>query len=264
MDITEETLMAFADGEADEATRAAVEAAMRADPEIALRVAQHRALRERIGQAFAADLEEPVPARLLAAAHGPGSHGIAADLDGARRSRRRAMRTPVPWRDWRVPASMAACLVLGVALALVWSRPDRRLVAAGGTGLAAGSQLGKALSTQLAGERSSASPVIVGMSFVAKDGGYCRSFLVSGPRAFAGLACREADEWQIRLLSRTATPETGGGEFRTAGAEWPAALLAAIEAEAAGEPLDRAGEVAARARGWRARGLAPPAHPASR
>ena len=68
MTISDETLMAYADGELDSAARASVEAAMQEDPEIGRRVARHRALREAMQGAFSTVLNEPVPDRLIQAA----------------------------------------------------------------------------------------------------------------------------------------------------------------------------------------------------
>jgi len=52
MTISDEILMAYADGELDAAARAAVESAMREDPQIEKRVAAHRALRRRVQAAY--------------------------------------------------------------------------------------------------------------------------------------------------------------------------------------------------------------------
>ena len=68
MSIPEETLMAYVDGELDPAARTEVEAAMRNDPTIEKRVARQRELRAKIELAYAEELTEPVPDRLLAAA----------------------------------------------------------------------------------------------------------------------------------------------------------------------------------------------------
>ena len=57
MKFSQEDLMAYADGELDAETRAAVEAAMAEDPSIAAEVARHRALRDRVHGAFAGTLE---------------------------------------------------------------------------------------------------------------------------------------------------------------------------------------------------------------
>src|SRR5947209_832784 len=67
--LSDETLMAFADDELDPATRAEVVAAMRDDPEIGKRIAQHRALRAKLRLAYSAELDEAPPARLRDAAH---------------------------------------------------------------------------------------------------------------------------------------------------------------------------------------------------
>ncbi|HLY52561.1 MAG TPA: zf-HC2 domain-containing protein, partial [Steroidobacteraceae bacterium] len=64
--ITDERLTAYIDGELDPAARADVEAALRQDPELAARAERHRKLRSQLASAYAAELEEPVPERLLA------------------------------------------------------------------------------------------------------------------------------------------------------------------------------------------------------
>ncbi len=68
MTLSDETLMAYADGELDSAQRAEVEAAMALDPEIARRVEQHRALRKQFSATYDRVLLETVPDRLIAAA----------------------------------------------------------------------------------------------------------------------------------------------------------------------------------------------------
>src|SRR6202166_4682655 len=76
MTISDETLMAYADGELDAAARAAVESAMREDPRIEKRVAAHRTLRRKVQAAYSAELSEGIPERLLSAARGaPSTQG---------------------------------------------------------------------------------------------------------------------------------------------------------------------------------------------
>ena len=60
---SDEILMAYADGELDEATRRAVEEAMRKDAALARRVAQHKAMRNDVFAAYAPVAEEAVPPR---------------------------------------------------------------------------------------------------------------------------------------------------------------------------------------------------------
>ena len=54
MSFSDETLMAYADGELAEPALGEVERAVRIDPAVAARVAQHRALRADVFAAFAA------------------------------------------------------------------------------------------------------------------------------------------------------------------------------------------------------------------
>ncbi|WP_460826233.1 anti-sigma factor family protein, partial [Massilia terrae] len=61
MNISDDVLMAYADGELEAPQRAEVEQAMRADPKVAAAVERHRALRADVFAAFAGVLDEPVP-----------------------------------------------------------------------------------------------------------------------------------------------------------------------------------------------------------
>ncbi len=70
MNFSEETLMAYVDGELDAATREQVEQAVAADPEVARRVAAHQALNRELRAGFDPVLEEPVPARLVSLVRG--------------------------------------------------------------------------------------------------------------------------------------------------------------------------------------------------
>jgi hypothetical protein len=120
-----------------------------------------------------------------------------------------------------------------------------------GGALVARGQLAQALSNQLAAEQSHSSPVQIGVSFRAKSGDYCRTFALSGAVSPSGLACRHGGEWQVQAL--TQEPGTAGDSgYRTAGSAISAAILQSVEGQIAGEPLDQAGERAARQRGWTA------------
>jgi anti-sigma factor RsiW len=79
MRFSDEILMAYADHDLDEKTRLAVESAMASDPEIARRIAQHRALRKRLHSAFEPVLDEPVPPHLIDLARHMMASGLLAD-----------------------------------------------------------------------------------------------------------------------------------------------------------------------------------------
>ncbi len=229
MTYSDDTLMAYADGELDPAERAAIEQAMRTDPAIAAAVERHRALRADVAAAFAGILDEPVPARLQPPAPAP-----VVSLAAEREKRRRWS-----WPEW---GALAATLVVGVLAG--------RMVPGGGPAIAGnGNQvvaqggLASALDRQVGGKAEG--PVKVGVSFAARDGGYCRGFVMGSS---AGLACREGNQWRIPVLAE-AEQEAAGG-YRQAGSALPPAVLDAIDARIAGKPLDAAGEAAARERGW--------------
>jgi len=228
MTVTDEMLILYADGEADAETRAAVEAALAADPTAAQRLAAHQTMRARFAQAFGEVMEEPPPQRLIDA--------VLNEPKAVQLADRRHLPTWAPW------AGMAACLVLGLGLGFQL-RPQPQI----GPDLAAHGALAQALDTHLASAGQEGQAVRIGVSFKAKDGRYCRSFQTSGSDALAGLACRDAKAWKVQMAM--AQPAEIGA-FRTA-ASAPPAIMGAVDQLIEGSPLDAAGEQAAKTRGWR-------------
>jgi hypothetical protein len=253
MKLTDETLMAYADNELDGQARLAVELAMAADPEVARRVARHKALRNELRKSFDGALNEPVPDRLLQVARSTPTQPRKADVTNlaqARAAKNQATRTGRRW-SWPEWGAMAASLVLGLVIGFSLLRPDggEPIVARDGELLAQGA-LNDALSTQLASDQSPESATQIGLSFVAKSGSYCRAFVMHGKESLSGLACRDGDAWQIRML----TPVEGGAKnsegYRMAGTALPPAVRKAVEDQIDGDPLDAEGEVRARDNGW--------------
>jgi hypothetical protein len=266
MKYSDETLMAFADGELDAATRSAIEQAMRQDPAIAQRVAQHQALRADVFAAFFPVLDEPVPpmthAPLLQKA-APPRGGTVIQLAAVRASKGQAQAVPVksaprwPWPMW---GALAATLVVGVvagrfALPLLEGEPSLPMAALGKGGtLRAQGKLASALTHQAANDAGSG--VKIGLSFVSNQGNYCRSFVLAGAVSkspMAGLACQGGSGvgWRIAAIAEEVQPASAPGSYRMAGAEMPPAILAAIDQRIAGQALDAAAEQQALRRGWR-------------
>lgn len=262
MSFSDETLMAYADGELTPPERAEVERAMRGDPELAARVVRHQALRADVFAAFAPVLEEPVPARLSAIA----LPGKVADLAAARADRGAradgtegadvravapaaslATRRAWSWAQW---GGMAASLAIGVlagSILLGGGTPQSGIASADGALVATGA-LAEALSTQLAADVPVGAKVRIGVSFIAKDGALCRSFSMG---TAAGLACRGGAQWKLPVVAEA---ERGtAGAYRQAGSAMPAAVLAAIDERIAGAALDAEGERSARRGGWASR-----------
>ena len=248
MGISDEVLMAYADGEADSKTRALVEEAMAADPQVARRIAEHRALRSTLRSGYDNVLAEPVPDRLLAAARararaspqneGPG-HGVVVPL--------RPKRTQTPPMYW---GAIAASFVVG---GLVWHFGAELLAPGpvmerGGQFLASGA-LDKALSTQLVREQQAQAAVQIGVSFRSKAGSYCRTFQLRDDN-LAGLACREQGNWKLEMLALTGSSPAGQPEFRQAGSSLPPAIAQAVDQAIEGDPLDAEAEARARTNQW--------------
>lgn len=220
MTIDDAQLIAYVDGELDAIAARRIERAMADDPALAARVAEHRALRERIGRAFAPIATEPVPDRLAALLTGK-----VVALEPRRRS---------PARWWPAGA-IAAALALAIGLAAPWQRSPR-------VGDQAGGALDAALDRQLASTEGDPRMLV---SFRNAKGAYCRVF--SG-RALDGIACRDESGW--RLMRTMPGSAAAKGDYRQAGSA-DAALLRAAQEMMAGDPLDAAGEARARQRGWR-------------
>lgn len=246
MTLSDEVLMAYADGELDETTRAAVETAMSTDPEIERRIAQHQALRRRLRSAFDPVLDEPVPLHLIDLARNARASSPAPKSSQVRSlPLRSATRRSLPW--W---AALAASLLIGILAGRFAFRTggpgfitthDGRMMASG--------LLASALTRQLASQQQAAQPVQIGVSFRSRSGEYCRTFTTHTP-SLAGLACHTADGWRLQVLSGTEEQPLAAGGYRQAASSMPAALVGAVSARISGEPLDARAEAAARSRDW--------------
>ena len=245
MNFSDETLMAYADGELDAASRAALEAAMAADPQLAQRVARHRALRARLRAALDPVLDEPLPERLLASVRGTPEPRRAANVVPLKR---KAMPR-WPWPQW---GAIAASLVGGVLLGplLLRAPAGAALVTRDGQVLASG-VLARALTEQLASDQPRGAPVQIGVSFRARNGDYCRTFVLRQKSALAGLACRGHEVWRLEVLAQNPVQPAAAAAYRPAGSALPASVAGRLDELIAGEPLDAGAEAAARAGGWK-------------
>jgi hypothetical protein len=241
MKYSDEILMAYADGELDEATRADIEQAMRADQSIAARVEQHRSLRDNVFAAFAPVVDEPVPQRLRQAAR-PRTElpPEVTPIDLARAAREAKRQPPPQRRSWMQLGGIAAAALIGV-MAGRESAPESDIASSNGV-LVAQAGLADALSNKLAS--SGQDGTRIGVTFVTKDGAYCRSFT---HQQTAGLACREGGRWTLPVVAEGGA---AGGDYRQAGSEMPPAVLEAIDERIEGDPLNATQEQAAARKNW--------------
>ena len=228
-DETEVMVMAYVDGEMDEAARTAFEARLKQDRPLQDALYRERLLHERLSAAYAPVLDEPVPDRLAALLKPPKAEVVSLAEVRARRS--------LGWAQW---GGMAASLMLGTLFGY-------KLLPGDATQMADGKVLAQALDQQLSGQ--SAGGITPGLSFVAKGGAYCRSFTSMGAPAGAGLACRDGQQWRLRQFEPLPA-ETASAAYRTAATALPPALLQGIDALREGDALDAEAERQARARGW--------------
>jgi hypothetical protein len=237
-----ETLMAFIDGELSVQEAARVALVLAADPELARRVEQQRRLRVRLKGAYAPVLDQPVPERLWAAAGYPGVRPTATGTAAASRVRRWS------WPQW---AAVAASLVVGVVLAqLLPAQPAQGPFATSSEGwLLARNDLARHLEQAPSGAGEHAGAIAMGFSFRDHEGRACRTFVIGHEAASAGLACRHAGDWRVSMLVEA--PQPPATEMRMAGSALPAALLREVDARISGDPLDQGEEARAIEGGWR-------------
>lgn len=236
--ITDEQLMAYADGELPAAERAAVEAALATDPALAARVEAYRAGRRLLKQRFAGVAEEPVPQRLLDLLQAAPANDRVVPL------RPRTAAPPAAPRRTRPvwPMALAASLLLALGLAGGgWLLRGPAAVSA--DPLLAVLERSPSGELQRAGEEE----FLVLASLATADGRWCREYErgPAGGEMARGLACREQDGgWREQALPQA--PATAGeGGYRLAGAgDDPAAALGARR-------LDAAEEAARIAADWR-------------
>jgi hypothetical protein len=251
MKFSQETLMAYADGELDAETRRAVEEAMRTDSEIVREVERHRALRSDLQAAFGGALTEQVPERLIeSATTSPAGAPKVTNLAAARAAKTGSVRQ-ARW-SWVQLTSIAASLLIGIIAGRTWLQPPvsglANFVAMNDGSIVAGGGLADALSEQSSGEESG--EIWIGSTFRAKSGEYCRTFATRQENPVAGFACRDEQSWQVQALAQNPQAPTGGN-YRMASTDMPASILQAIDDAMAGEALDAEEEAAARRGGWR-------------
>jgi len=244
MTFSDETVMAYVDGELDDATRAALEVAMTTDMDLAKRVARERRLLARLHGEFDPVLREPIPERLLAAANATSAKARTGNIIWLKR---------IPARDWSWPqwSAIAASLILGVLIApLLRHEPSEGPLGIRDGKVLASGALANALSEQLASNQVANAPVHIGVSFLSRNGDYCRTFTLREKSTIAGLACREGGGWRLEAMAAMDRATSRSGEYQPAASSLPPAIEQSVDELIVGDPLDAKAEAAARGNGW--------------
>jgi hypothetical protein len=250
MTVSDEEIMAYADGALDEEARARITQAALSDFDLADRIAAQRALRERLQAHFAPVAQEPIPATWVETIRQGQPSAQVIDMAAARAKRAaKTERQPSRWRAW-VGGAVAACLA--VALFATSRQPSdetrspgeaQPIVARNGVLVASG-ELAHALDRQLASAQEGA-PIRMLGTFHRAGGDLCRAF--AGPQA-AGIACRAGEEWQLQHVLPGS--QASSAAYRQAGSQ-DGTLMAIAQSMTQGAPLDATQEKTAQEKGWR-------------
>lgn len=247
MSFSDDTLIAYADGQLDDATRRAIEHAMQRDASLQRRVATLR---------VKSHAYNGPPPRYGKVVH---LSAIRAQRVAVQQAARKA-HTP-RWR-WPVWTAIGAALVAGLLagrFALVYWQPawlgeppaaPTTIISRNGMLIAQG-KLDLALSRQMGGAAPSEGDVRVGLSFLSNQGGYCRTFTLVGlSQDLVGMACRASAEWRVPVLVQNMRPAPQMSAQRVAGTEMPTAVLEAIDQRIVGGMMDTRAEQEALRRNW--------------
>ena len=135
-------------------------------------------------------------------------------------------KTPVAASPLASVESIIAGLA-GVGYIAFLQRGGNPLVLKNGE-LLASAALDRALNQQLAGTVPAGGNVQMGVSFRARNGAYCRSFVLSQAQR-AGLACHQDQSWHIKALAPTEAVATSADGYRLAASELPPTVRSKIE-----------------------------------
>lgn len=224
LDLTDELLSAYLDGELDADTKARIEQALGNDAGARVRLERMQAADARLREDFklGSSADDKLAQAILHAEPLP---------------------SPVkrPSRIWpAVLAAGIAGIVVGFAIA-----PRSVNDAAIAANRAVDSTLSNALETFASGARSDSDRIEIVLTFKSQDGRFCRLFRSPGAE---GLACRESDAWRMQAWDGTVD---NSNAFRAAGAS--EIIDNAMDRLGGGAALDPTDEAALIARKWQPR-----------
>lgn len=250
-DFSDETLMAFADGELDPAVAEAVEQAIETDEEIARRVEEFMESRDLAKDAFAPLLDRPVPDSLKTAvedmAHAPAPEADSAGEKVVAFAPKAPPENIRPARSWQMPLAASIALVIGLAVGYSLNS-DQGATGSSELDLAGLSQphILEALITTPSGTESRVGEAGDRFRAIASyrdaNGTLCREFELDqkNESTIVAVACHPQESWNIRFAVVAGQADSG-----YAPASSLESLDAYLDAVDAGEPLSPAEEKAA-------------------
>jgi len=278
-EVTDELLMAYADGALSPLARAKIEAFLQGDPEARRRVEMFRATGTPLSQLYGRPMAEQVPAYLKEfvlnyplEAETPKAQsqkaGPARWLDGVKERTRHFttnlaewLGSPAPAARWQLAAASAALLALGVGAGafLHGDSSSGDLVAFNDGHIYASGPLNEVLEKGLSGRdkriggvRGEGVTMRASLTFKSKQNTYCREYEIAtkADSGFVGLGCRGSDgKWALEMHLPASSSAKGG--VKTAAAADNAALDAIVDRMIDGDAFGEQQETAAISRGWK-------------
>ncbi len=262
--ITDELLMAYADGDISKTDRAIVEAYLARDPLGADRLAAFTATGKALADLFERALPGPVPQRLIDALLAPES----GDKRGGtvvpfKLPKPRQVLSRVP--NWALAACVTSLAIGSGALMVLNQRAAGTddmfgaVVSADGTKIA-DTALASVLNTiamganaiqTIDGHAASIKPVF---TFATAQSRFCRQYEIGRSNAalISGVACRDGQgRWTIEAQEAIASASSAGGQIVPAGKASSESIDALVDQLISGDALGLEDEVSVMKNGWR-------------
>lgn len=233
--LSDEILVAYADGELPEQEAAWVEERLHSDEAAAQRLRGLVEAGELARRAFAPVLSEPIPQRVVETVLSPTRPAARAGADVVALPKRRT----VAWKPWAMAAGLAVCVAGGLALSIGGGNESQVAQPT--------PEMQEMLSTQpsYASVETAEGSAMALSTFEARDGRLCREFEVLTETSFRqGVACSPPDEpaWTVVALSERDITGTQGDTFRPAGDRESDPLAEVVQSLQRGHLLDEEGE----------------------
>lgn len=236
--IPDDDVIAYVDGCLQGSERAAFEASLRENPELAEQVAAHRWIARQIVAAFGEPPRDEVDDADLARL-GLSEGNVVEFAARRRHTTRRSVFAA------SLSSAIAASLVAGVFLDRMISEPDVGILQADSTGrVVARGELAENLSDRLSGVPGE---VRIGLTFRTAQT-VCRTFAT--PQGLSGLGCREDGQWLVPIVTTSRADTQRKTEYRLAGGDVAPFVMAEVDRLIVGEPLSPTQEKALMATGW--------------
>jgi len=236
----EEEIVAYVDGRLDDAARAAFDAKIAQEPDLARKVEAHRWMAHQIVEAFGTPPREEASEADLARGGLSDDRVVAFPARRAPAARRLVFAAVLS-------GAIAASLVAGVFVDRTLFAPAAGMLQANGTGqVFAEGGLADGLSNRVSG---TAGEVRIGLSFRTAHT-VCRTF--STASGLSGLGCRDGQRWVVPMVVSGRTGAQEQTEYRLAAGDVAPSVMTEVDKRMVGDPLSPAEEKALMASGWRA------------